>query len=226
MPEYFHLILDKHEELCDLCKHISNPYTTAYYSIITINDFLNNYFPNKKLHKFHIKKTLLHINNDVASRDFSFGDIMRKNILFEAHQKIKKKCKDILLFIQKYKKYEKCAYLFVNENKYFAILVNKKNYYVRDCASDAQYNFTSFETFFKYFMKMYNGDLIMTAFLFINKIRIVENFNIDDDDIFDLPKEYLFSSEDIKHMKMLNNIVFSEFKKKQDQIDDNDLVLF
>lgn len=231
-----------------LFKNISQKgFGCGYFSIITAFNFFNNNQIDKKIHEDNIEHAMLLTKNNKLFHSITFDKLLKYTNI-KSNEII---CTNIELIMSNVINIEHMfpielntyIVIFLKNEKYFVVIVNNNKYYIRDCHMNEQYNFDSYVEFKKYLCKTYQFDkninidgFSLSEYSSIEYLIVQDSFktslikdnifDVSKDDIFDLPDNYIFSENELKIMKKINEINIENFTKPDISIIDDYIVNF
>jgi len=222
-------------------------FACGYFSILTAFDFLNDEPPDNINYEKNVRrgidvtkdrKTFGGINFEqlLSLSNLNIGDINGTNVellvngIIGVEHMLPKDC-------------NKFVTIFLKNEKYFVICYNNGTYNVRDCHLDMQYDFNNFDDVKEHLYDVYqfNKKIIIAGMEFpeyssiefiviknkFDTCLIRKKFNVEVNDIFDVSDDYIFSNDEIKKMRHMNEkIDISKFVKNNYEINDSDLIDF
>lgn len=135
-------------------------YSCSYFAILSCWRFMETGLCDKTIHEENIRDAMKITKNLNLSNGLSFEDLIVGCTTFD-HKKIIGTSVDLVSnnvigIHQMFPKSETpYAVMFLKSEKYFVVLVNKDNYYCRDCHIDTQYNFKSLDQLFFHLANTY-----------------------------------------------------------------------
>ncbi len=208
-------------------------YACSLFGILTPWKFMQGQFPNKHMHEQTIKDAVKASRFLDMAEGLTFADLLGTYTNLDSG-KINGTCVDLIVnkilgFDVMFPKIEndgKYAVIFLKNEKYIVVLVDKDGYYLRDCHESTQHNFKDLDSLVKHLSEAYQfvsginiGGVEYSDYSSIEFINITEKFNtllssllaidgkpfdISNDDIFNMPDNKILSKDDISYLELLN----------------------
>jgi len=197
-------------------------YACSLFSILTPWKFMQGHPVDKNTHEQNINDAVKASRFLDMNEGLTFSNLLSTYTNIDAN-KIIGTCVELIVnkvlgFGEMFPKIDgdsKYAVIFLKNEKYIVVLVDKNGYYVRDCHESVQYNFKDFESVVAYLGDAYQfttqinvSGIEFSEYSSIEFIRITEKFDTyissllsinDDDKLFDSSNNKLFD---------LNNDIF------------------
>ena len=207
-------------------------YACSLFSILTPWKFMQGYPSDKNTHEQTIKDAVKASRFLDMVEGLTFSDLLSTYTNLEA-SKINGTCVDLIVnkilgfdvMFPKIDSDNKYSVIFLKNEKYIVVLVDKNGYYLRDCHEAIQYNFKDLESVVAHLSNTYQfttginvSGIEYSDYSSIEFINITEKFNthlssllsINDksfdlnNDIFDMPDGKILSKDDISYLELLN----------------------
>lgn len=187
MVDNFNSITQYDKSFDKMFKNISKKgFACSYFAILSCWRFIQTGTHDKHIHEENIRDGIKITKILDLSNGLSFEDLIIGCTTFD-NKKIM--CTSVDLFVNNVigindmfpNKKERYAVMFLKSEKYFVVLVENDNYYLRDCHVDIQYNFKSVDLLYLHL---------------INHYQFAENINVSGIDFDEYSSiEYLIFDE-------------------------------
>jgi hypothetical protein len=162
-------------------------YACGIFSLLTANSYLNNILITKDVHENNIRKAVKICSENKIFYGMSFDELLSTTNLYPENinsTSVELIINDVIGYNHMFNIKDKCAVIFLKNEKFFVVICDKNKYYLRDCHESKQYNFDSLEELIQRLNTAYQFDnqidLIVdeyTNYSSIEFIKITENFN-------------------------------------------------
>lgn len=204
-------------------------YACSFFGILTPWKFMQGYVPDKKTHEQTIKDSVQASRLLDMSNGLTFSDLLENYTNLDSN-KITGTCVELIVnkilgfdaMFPKIKDNEKYSVVFLKNEKYIVVMVDKNGYYLRDCHESTQHNFTDLAALSEHLSTSYQFTVSIDIdgveypeYSSVEFIRIENEFttnvssllSLDShplDDMFDIPNDVLLTGDEIKYLEMLN----------------------
>jgi hypothetical protein len=164
-------------------------YACGIFSLLTANSYLNNIPITKDVHENNIRKAVKICSENKIFYGMNFDELLSSTNLNS--QDVNSTSVELIIhnvigYNHIFDIKDKCAVIFLKNEKFFVVICDKNKYYLRDCHESIQYDFDSLEEL-------------------VQKLNIAYQFNNQIDIIVD---EYTNYSS-IEFIKITQNFIFA-----------------
>jgi hypothetical protein len=204
-------------------------YACSFFGILTPWKFMQGQIPDKKTHEQTIKDSVQTSRLLDMSNGLTFSELLENYTNLDAN-KITGTCVELIVskvlgfdeMFPKIKDTEKYSVVFLKNEKYIVVMVDKNGYYLRDCHEATQHDFTDISALMEHLNTSYQfgtsiniEGLEYSEYSSVEFLRIEKEFttNLSSmmslgakpiDDIFDMPNDVMLTPDEIKYLEMLN----------------------